>query len=424
MSDAQPSGPQPFAPPDAPAQGPNTPPTAWGHATPAGYPAPHDGPSPALVAGQPGVPGPMAQQPPTPGGAMGSPTPGQQLGAPMRGTVATAPAGTGYGYARQLGAKPGVIPLRPLTLGEVFDGAFQVMRRMAGPVFGYAVCVAVVVALAQTALQVASMLVMSDWFDTWMYATPDDLGAFNSMFRDLMGLTSASYIFTFVVGVFGQVLLTGLVAAPVSRAVTGHRMSFGEVWRTNRKQIWRVALWALAISGGLFLVACLFAGITAGLAFGVSPAFAALAIVFIPLFLLIACFAFATLGFTPAVLVMEKVGLGAAMRRSWRLALGSFWRVLGVLLLGWLIAYIVRAVLNMPFGFLAMIAALGTGGLDPQTTPMTMVPAQIAVTAFGTIVTHAVAMPFLANVLCLLYVDLRMRHEGLDVQLSRAAAER
>ena len=33
-----------------------------------------------------------------------------------------------------------------------------------------------------------------------------------------------------------------------------------------------------------------------------------------------------------------------------------------------------------------------------------------------------VAYPFLASVTALLYVDLRMRREGLDVELHRAAA--
>ena len=40
----------------------------------------------------------------------------------------------------------------------------------------------------------------------------------------------------------------------------------------------------------------------------------------------------------------------------------------------------------------------------------------------GGVVAAAVVSPFGAAVVCLLYIDLRIRREGLDVALARAAA--
>src|SRR5262245_47192942 len=49
------------------------------------------------------------------------------------------PPGAASGYG-----KPGVIPLRPLSVGEILDGAVTTMRRHPALVFGIAALVAVI----------------------------------------------------------------------------------------------------------------------------------------------------------------------------------------------------------------------------------------------------------------------------------------
>ena len=46
-----------------------------------------------------------------------------------------------------LAPRPGVIPLRPLSLGEIYDGAFQVMRRNPGSMIGSAAIVGAFIAV-------------------------------------------------------------------------------------------------------------------------------------------------------------------------------------------------------------------------------------------------------------------------------------
>ena len=47
----------------------------------------------------------------------------------------------------------------------------------------------------------------------------------------------------------------------------------------------------------------------------------------------------------------------------------------------------------------------------------------LAVTNLGSVLASTVTAPFTAALTALLYIDLRIRREGLDVALARAAAQ-
>jgi hypothetical protein len=115
--------------------------------------------------------------------------------------------------------------------------------------------------------------------------------------------------------------------------------------------------------------------------------------------------------------VLEREGPVRALGRSWRLVRGSFWRVLGITLLAGLIVVVTAGVLQIPF---SLIGALAGGGssLLPATGGSV---AGILISAVGGVVAGAVARPISAGVAVLLYVDLRMRREGLDLVLQTAA---
>jgi len=118
------------------------------------------------------------------------------------------------------------------------------------------------------------------------------------------------------------------------------------------------------------------------------------------------------------VVVLEREGPVRALARSWRLVRGSFWRVLGITLLAGLIVVVTAGVLQIPF---SLIGALAGGGssLLPATGGSV---AGILISAVGGVVAGAVARPISAGVAVLLYVDLRMRREGLDLVLQTAAS--
>src|SRR6478672_6895073 len=87
----------------------------------------------------------VTQQPPPPGWVSPTPQPPPPPPPPLP------PPRYGYGYGPQV-HKPGVVPLRPLGLGDFFDGAFKTIRRNPRAMVGLA-------ALVTTAFMVVPVLV-------------------------------------------------------------------------------------------------------------------------------------------------------------------------------------------------------------------------------------------------------------------------
>ena len=107
-------------------------------------------------------------------------------------------------------------------------------------------------------------------------------------------------------------------------------------------------------------------------------------------------------------MVLEQLGPVNALRRSWRLASGSFWRLFGILLLTVIIVFVAALVLEIPFD-------IGRSLLGSATA------AGIILAGIGGIIADAITRPVLAGVTVLLYLDMRMRKEGLDLILRDAA---
>lgn len=107
------------------------------------------------------------------------------------------------------------------------------------------------------------------------------------------------------------------------------------------------------------------------------------------------------LAFAPVALVVEGHRGSGALRRSWRLTKGFFWRTLGTLLLSGLIVGIVSGILSIP-GEMAVQA------LGPDAWPISAL-----VTALATVL----LTPFGTVVIVLLYFDLRIRKEGFDLEV-------
>jgi hypothetical protein len=87
---------------------------------------------------------------------------------------------------------------------------------------------------------------------------------------------------------------------------------------------------------------------------------------------------------------------------------GSFWRLLGIFLLTVLIVLVAGLVLQIPFDIGR--AVLGSASA-----------AGIILAGIGGIIVGAITRPVLAGVTVLLYLDMRMRKEGLDLALRDAA---
>jgi hypothetical protein len=118
---------------------------------------------------------------------------------------------------------------------------------------------------------------------------------------------------------------------------------------------------------------------------------------------------------TPA-LVLESTTLRVAIRRSFTLTRGLFWRTLGISLLAGLIVGIVGQVLQLPLGMAFGVVA-GMTGANADSAIWLIVGGQ----SLALLISSIVTIPFTATVNALLYIDSRIRREGFDQVLMRAA---
>jgi hypothetical protein len=112
------------------------------------------------------------------------------------------------------------------------------------------------------------------------------------------------------------------------------------------------------------------------------------------------------------VMFVENVGLGAAMGRSWRLVEGRWWRTFLIIFL----LFVVREVVRIGLGaFLALAQAL-LQLLFPTVVILWL-------TASTTVIVDSLVNPVIQIAIVLIYFDLRVRKEGLDLfQLAQGVA--
>ena len=308
--------------------------------------------------------------------------------------------------------KPGIIPLRPLMFGEILDGSFQAIRRNAKAMLGAAL-LAQTLAAVLTAVLTAFSATSAASLETWAEGlTEQDLVPVVLTFASGVVLVS-------VLTVFLSAVLQGAMVVPVARSVLNRPTGFRQMWSLARSRAGAlIRLAALLVSGGL-LVALLFVALAVLL---VSTVGGVGALILIPLGLV--CFVlyvwiYIKLMVAPAAVVVEELGALDGMRRSWELTRNSWWRLLGITLVVGIMVGIIAQIVTIP---VTLLSGFYTGVVSPHGGAEQAVTAAVVAgvaTAIVTAVVAAVGFAFQTSVMALLYLDLRMRRDGLDIALLR-----
>lgn len=297
-------------------------------------------------------------------------------------TVAAAATAGLAAYARAIARRPGrppVVPLRPLVLGDILDGAVTLVRRHPASTIGTGVVVALLTQLAAFGLSLTT-LGRSGTSTAADGSTTTDGGT------ALLSLVSGEV--TLVVRSLGVLLLVAFAASALRREVLGLPGRFTDVWGDVRPRAARVLLAALL--GSLAVLGCTLTQLG-------TPA---------------AVFLYVSWSLAPAVVVLEGAGAWHGLGRSMRLVRGAWWRVLGVLLLTLLVSSVVGLVVGIPFGLLSRGIHLFDSS-HRQTVP------DLALASAGGALAGALTIPFTAAVHAVLYLDQRMRVEAFDVALAQ-----
>jgi hypothetical protein len=314
--------------------------------------------------------------------------------------------------------KPGLIPLRPLTLGTLLGAAFQVLRRNPRPTFGFALVVtgvaSVVGLLLYGLLTVASVARLSTVASDADYSTI----AAGTVATSIVG-----YLVVIVVALVASALLQGVISLEVARGTLGEKLRLGGLLRLARGRIGALIGWSLLLAAGIVVLIAVFALVIVLLVTLAGPAGIVLAVLLYLLGLAGGAVLFAwlatRLSLVPSALMLERLPLRAAVRRSWSLTIGYFWKTFGIQLLVIFIVQAVSSVIATPIAIIFVFAStlLNPNG-DNSATITTLVIVGI-VTAIASLVLGAIAAVLQAATPALIYIDLRMRKEGLDLELSR-----
>ena len=372
-------------------------------------------PSQGSVPSTPQVPQtPQAQQP---WGAPEQPAqPQQQWGAAPQPDAAWQGTQTQGGTAWTV-AQPGIIPLRPLTVGELFNGAFQAVRVNPQTMFGFAFAIMAVVGLVQAFFASSSTssltrALSSGDTEDLVYSLGNSMGSFVTT-----GLTMLATAF-----------LSGMLALTVWDAVLGRKSSPADAWHRFSPRFVPVLL-ATFLIGIIefvlivlvllvFMIPFFLVVVNAASARSYDSASASIGGAFAIIFLMIValivvgCFLTVKFAFTSSAVVLEGLGPVDALKRSWSLSKGSFWRILGRIWLIGIVTGLISAVLG---GIVGAILGVGAAAADS-------VGLLVAFSAFLSALLSAVAIPVQSSFYTLMYLDERMRKENLAPMIAQEAS--
>ncbi|HWR85967.1 MAG TPA: hypothetical protein VN200_08240, partial [Rhodoglobus sp.] len=313
--------------------------------------------------------------------------------------------------------RPGLIPLRPLTLGTILGASFQVLRRNPRPTFGLSLLVSgATYILGLGVVAVVGFLA----FSRVASATGADADAIAA---GAGGLTLVSALIPVALAIIGTALLQGIVALEVARGTLGEKLTLRGLFAGAKGRIGALIGWTLLLTGAIILSIAIVAGLIALIAV-VGGAAGAVIGVLLGILLglgLVVLYAWLStkLAMVPSVLMLERVTLRQAIARSWSLTNGSFWKTLGILLLVAVILQTAASIVSAPFSFVfgiggVLINPTGDEGALIATFIVTYVLLLLLSVVFG-----ALAAVVQSATPALLYIDLRMRKEGLDLELNR-----
>ncbi|MER5614142.1 glycerophosphoryl diester phosphodiesterase membrane domain-containing protein [Streptomyces sp. NPDC002215] len=359
--------------------------------------------------------GPAGNWSPTqpPAGQWSPPSPpGSGPGAPPPPTGwGGGPQGPGWGQPPSA-AKPGVIPLRPLGVGEILDGAVSTMRAHWRTVLGITLAVSVV---AQIAIILVERFLLPEPPRIDPNATGSEAlrqateSAQSTLFSSLPSL---------LITMIATLITTSVLTVVISRSVLGRSVTLSEAWTEARPRLPHLLglTLLLALISSAVLTVGLLPGMLLGSAAGAGLALLGFMVAFVVVIWLMVRFCLAS----PA-LMLERQSITTSMRRSAKLVRGAWWRTFGILALTGLLTLIVAVIVTIPFGVIAVAVdgdGIGSALTDGSTDfgwPF------LIVSGIGEVIISTITYPLSAGVMALLYIDQRIRREALDLELARAA---
>ncbi len=289
--------------------------------------------------------------------------------------------------------KPGIVPIRPLGVGDIIGGAFSLIRFNPQATVGFTLIVALVAGLLS--FGVGALLDL--------FSPTGVIGA--------LGITSVSLL-TGVISSFLVGLLMGPLTIVTVEAVKGNKISPQGAWQIFHPNVWKYALYYLLVfvAGVVASVLVILFG-TALLSASDSGWTVAIFLLMILAFILGMVYVYIKLIVAMPIVANEGVGPIGAITRSWKLTNGFFWRIFGTFLLTTIIIQFLAAVVTVPIGLITGVGGLITG------TRAGVSGAMMVGDLIVQIISLLISAPLSAALVALIYVNQRIRKEGFDIEI-------
>ncbi|WP_244332503.1 hypothetical protein [Gordonia polyisoprenivorans] len=285
--------------------------------------------------------------------------------------------------------KPGIIPLRPLNVGDLISGTFAAIFGNPRVYFGWsAVVSAIVTVCGLLVLVVVRMVSDSGLFDAaaWLAGGPD-------------AISDAAWV--------GRWILAGLVAYPVARDVMGARSGWVESWRFARGSMWRI-LGSTALLGLVTLVCFVPALVLIELGLDSADVGTLVAVLMVTAVLVLGySWLYIRMSLSVPAAAVEGLGPVAALARSVSLTRRSFGRYFAVVLLLNLISVVIEVVVSYMVDSVTRIG----GGVFGDVVAIVLA-----------VIVAALVQPLIAVASALMHVDARIRKEGFDIELNQSSS--
>lgn len=317
--------------------------------------------------------------------------------------------------------KKGIIPLHPLTFGMLLGKAFAALRHNPKVLFGFAVLIQLVVVVATAAVMGVVLFTTVARLETVSPSSPD----FEAVLAGTIAMNVIAAIVVGLASIAFTAMMQGVVAAEIGYAAVGVKASLRMLWRRMAPAFWRLAGFAslsvVAVFGLVVVVALVIGALVAG---GVGGSVELIGAVVLSVVLIaLACVPLVVwlttkLLLVPSVLVLERARFREAFVRSWRLTRGRFWVAFGVTFLIGAIMGLAMQVVSIPMALLSTLVGsvvAPTGAPEPGAVVgyvLTLLAPQVLLLAL-----QAITLVVQSTGSALVYLDCRMRYEGLDQTL-------
>ncbi|MBV7364107.1 glycerophosphoryl diester phosphodiesterase membrane domain-containing protein [Actinomycetaceae bacterium TAE3-ERU4] len=321
--------------------------------------------------------------------------------------------------------KPGIIALRPLGLGDILEGSFASVRANPKVMFGFSTLIMLILGIIQALItyfggfreavqryETLSML-RGNTTEEVLLTIKESNQAITEM------LYTALFTFPLLIlsSLIFSALLTGILTHAISRSVIGKVSSISSTLESVKKRI--LPLIANSLLLGLISALVTIVSLIPLILFAyLAIKYQLTATAGVPLTILLTLVFIGSLiyvhvkvSLSQTALVLEEIGPWASIKRSWKLTNKGFWRILGRYIVAFLIIGII-------FGIVGVIAGIPGGILTPINPVLGLL-----VTVIFTALLQGLVVPISSAVICLVYVDQRIRKENFDKTLIAAAQQ-